>query len=321
MNSMLEVQVAYYTLIAQIEQLKIARQSLQRAEVLMRNNEVRVRAGAMAPIELKVAQAEVATQRETVVVAENNVRNAERDLKRLLNVERLSIVGDTALVPVDFPKFEAKGIDEAYCLETALGKRPDFLAKKEELERQKVDVKFTRNGLYPQVDVIGSIQLNGLGGAFSDDLERLFSWEYPGVFVGLQMTIPLDGNRAAKASHAKAQLRAAQLLREMKRVELQIVTQVRNSVSNVSTNAQRIETTRVARELRQERLDSAEKLLEVGRITSFEVVTAQEDLAKAQLAELNSTIDYARSLATLSQQMGTILDELRIEVEEPPILR
>ena len=66
---------------------------------------------------------------------------------------------------------------------------------------------------------------------------------------------------------------------------------------------------------------AAEKQLEVGRITSFEVVTAQEDLAGAQLREINAITDYTISLAVLSRLMATILDEMGVQVEEAPILR
>jgi outer membrane protein TolC len=318
---MLDVQSAYWTLVLRIEELKIARQSLQRAEILMRNNEVRVRAGAMAPIELKVAQAEVATQQESVIVAENKVRIAEREMKRLMNVEKLSIMADTALVPTNYPRFDRKVIDEAYCIESALQKRPDFLQTKTDLETLKIDIKFTRNGLYPQVDFIGSINFNGLQSTLTRDNDMIFDGNMYDALLGVQLTVPLNGNRVAKAKHAAAQLRAARSLRELKRLELQIVTEVRNTVSTVETNSKRVDTTRVARELRQERLDAAEKQLEVGRITSFEVVTAQEDLAKAQGAEILAIIDYVVSLATLSRQMATILDELGLEVEESPILR
>lgn len=321
MDSMLEIQRAYWTLVLRIEELKIARQSLQRAEILRRNNEVRVRAGAMAPIELKVAEAEVATQQEGVIIAENNVRIAERELKRLMNVERLSVMTDTALVPTEYPKYDFKPIDEAYCIETALQKRPDFAQLKTDLENRKIDIKYTRNGLYPQVDFIGSIKFNGLGPSLHYDNDMIFDGGFYDAVLGLQVTVPLGGNRAAKARYAAAQLTAARLLRELKRLELQIITDVRNTVSAVETNAKRVDTTRVARELRQERLDAAEKQLEVGRITSFEVVTAQEDLARAQGAEILAIIDYTVSLAVLSRQMATILDEMGVIVEDSPILR
>ncbi len=321
MDTMLDIQRSYWTLVLRIEELKIARQSLQRAEILMRNNEVRVRAGAMAPIELKVAQAEVATQQEGVIVAENNVRVSERELKRLMNVEKLTVMADTALVPSEYPRFDRKPIDEAYCIETALQKRPDHEQVKTDLENRKIDVKFTRNGLYPVLDLVTSVNLNGLNKDFETSNDTLSGLQYYDAFLGVEMTMPLGGNRQAKARYAAAQLTAARLLRELKRLELQIITDVRNTVSAVETNAKRVDTTRVARELRQERLDAAEKQLEVGRITSFEVVTAQEDLARAQGAEILAIIDYVVSLATLSRQIATILDEMGLLVEPPAILR
>ena len=312
---------SYWNLVLRREELSIIRASLQRAEILMRNNEVRVRAGAMAPIELKVAQAEVAAQQENVIISENNVRNAERLLKQFMNVEKLSIMKDTGLIPKDFPRLERKVIDEAYCIETALRRDPDYEQVKIDLENAKIDVKYTRNGLWPQVDFIGSINLNGLQSTLRRDNDMMFDGNFYDLFLGLQLTVPLNGNRAAKARNAAAQLSAAQLLRSLKSRELQIVKDIRDTVSTVETNAKRVDTTRVARELRQERLDAAEKQLEVGRITSFEVVTAQEDLAGAQLREINAITDYTISLAVLSRLMATILDEMGVQVEEAPILR
>lgn len=200
-------------------------------------------------------------------------------------------------------------------------KRPDFLHKKTDLENQKISIKVTRNGLYPQVDLIASFNYNGLQQKFSQMDTMIGEGQFYDSFIGVQISVPLDGNRAAKAAHAIAQYTAAQLLRDLKRTELTIVTTIRNDVAGVETNAKQVDTTRVARELRQERLDAAEKQLEVGRITSFEVVTAQEDLATAQGNEITAIINYVVSLATLSHDMATILDELGLEVEEAPILR
>ena len=51
-------------------------------------------------------------------------------------------------------------------------------------------------------------------------------------------------------------------------------------------NAKRIETTRAARELAEQRLDAEQKRFEVGMSTSFLVIQAQRDLAQAKTNEL-----------------------------------
>jgi outer membrane protein TolC len=165
------------------------------------------------------------------------------------------------------------------------------------------------------------LTLNSTGTGFFHDNQLLFSGNFYNDFLGLQMTMPLGGNRAAKARYTQAQLTAAQLLRQVKLLELQIVTDVRKKISDVRTNAERVQAARVARELNEERVDAAIKMLQVGRKTTLDVLTTQRDLANAQGVEISTIIDYANSLATLSRFMGTLFDELGIQTEEPPILR
>src|SRR5437660_5162012 len=61
-------------------------------------------------------------------------------------------------------------------------------------------------------------------------------------------------------------------------------------------NAKRIETTRAARELAEQRLDSERKRFDVGMSTSFLVIQAQRDLAQARSNELNAVLAYDLSL-------------------------
>ena len=61
-------------------------------------------------------------------------------------------------------------------------------------------------------------------------------------------------------------------------------------------NRQRIETTRLARELSEQRLDAEQKRFEVGMSTNFNVIQAQRDLAVARNSELQSQLDYQQAL-------------------------
>ena len=61
-------------------------------------------------------------------------------------------------------------------------------------------------------------------------------------------------------------------------------------------NAKRIETTRAARELADQRLDAERKRFDVGMSTSFLVIQAQRDLAQAKTNELSAVLAYDLSL-------------------------
>lgn len=71
-------------------------------------------------------------------------------------------------------------------------------------------------------------------------------------------------------------------------------------------NARRIETTRAARELADQRLDAERKRFDVGMSTSFLVIQAQRDFAQAQTNELASVLAYDLALVDFEalQQAG-----------------
>ena len=71
-------------------------------------------------------------------------------------------------------------------------------------------------------------------------------------------------------------------------------------------NAKRIDTTRAARELAEQRLDAERKRFEVGMSTSFLVIQAQRDLAQAKTNELGAVLAYDLALVDFEalQQAG-----------------
>ena len=57
---------------------------------------------------------------------------------------------------------------------------------------------------------------------------------------------------------------------------------VRDAARQVNTNLKRVEATRKARELAEQRLEADEKRFAVGLATTFQLLQAQRDLARAQ---------------------------------------
>ena len=53
----------------------------------------------------------------------------------------------------------------------------------------------------------------------------------------------------------------------------------------------------------------------VGKATTFEVLTYQNNLTTARSAEIRALANYNEALATLAQQEGTILEQYNIDLE------
>ncbi len=71
---------------------------------------------------------------------------------------------------------------------------------------------------------------------------------------------------------------------------------MRDAARSVQTNQKRVDSTRVACEPAERRLDAAEKKFAADIETSFFVFQAQRDLAQARTAEVRAVSDYNKSL-------------------------
>ena len=139
--------------------------------------------------------------------------------------------------------------------------------------------------------------------SFGSVLGQLFTSDYPTWAVGLTFSYPL-GKSAAEANLARARLERDQAATALRSLEFAAVRQIRDAASRVEQNQQRIETTKLARELAEQRLDAEQKRFEVGMSTSFLVIQAQRDLAVARNNELQALLDY--QLAVVAFQTAQI---------------
>ncbi len=104
------------------------------------------------------------------------------------------------------------------------------------------------------------------------------------------------------------------LLWAIKELEKNIVVEVREAHRQIKTDIKRVQATRVARKLAEEKLNAEEKKFKVGLSTSFNVLEFQEDLAEKQSNEIKAVIDYNKSLNRLNQVMARTLEEHDIKL-------
>lgn len=331
MDTVRDVEFAYWDLVFAIRDLEVARDSLGLAEDLLRNNRIQVEVGTMAPIDVLEAEAEVAAREETVILAEEQIRITEDILKRLINDPESPEFWEVSYVPTDQPTIEEIEVDIDESVRIALERRPILEQSRVELDTRTYDVRFAKNQLMPRVDVVGSVAFNGIGGTqlerqgfageptriipggYGDAVDQIFSGDFRDWSIGLNVSYPL-GNSQAQARHARAQVAARQQQALIDSNELSIAQEVRQAARAVETNRKRIDATRVARELAARRLEAEEKKFEVGMSTSFLIVQAQRDLSQAAANELRALIDYVKAIAAFERAKGTILERSNIGV-------
>ena len=310
-----ETENIYWDLVFSIEDLKVKETSLQRARDLEKQVKAQVDVGTLAELEILQAKSNVASREERLLNAQNLIDDNGDNLKSILNFSFDSEEGLKEIIPADSPVFEPgaeNSLEEA--LKTALIHRPDLLAKKMELENRNIEAKYNENQTLPTLDLVGSLGLNGLSGdsstkngSYDSALSEAFSTDFRLWQFGINLSYPL-GNRAAKSKLAIKRLEVAQLLLNIKDLEKTIVVEVREAHRQIKTDIKRVQATRVARKLAEEKLNAEEKKFKVGLSTSFNVLEFQEDLAEEQSNEIKALIDYNKSLNRLNQVMARTLE-------------
>jgi HAE1 family hydrophobic/amphiphilic exporter-1 len=203
-------------------------------------------------------------------------------------------------------------------IQNALEKRTDVVAARRNLEKADIQVDFARSQVLPQVDLVASYGSTGVGGTqitrqgfggpiigtipggYGDAAGDAFGIANPTWTIRVNLTYPIM-NRQAAALSAQARISKDQALVSFQRLELQVAQEVRVAARAVDTNAKRIETTRAARVLQEQRLDAEEKKFAAGMSTNFLVTQAQRDLADARVAEIQAIADYSKSVVTLQR--------------------
>jgi outer membrane protein TolC len=308
------VKNAYWDLKAAIANLDVQRQSLDLARRTLEDNRARVALGAMAPLDIVEAEAEVARNEEAMIVAESTIRGAEDRLRTLVFHPATPGFWSMVLEPIDAPQMDGRTIDVEAALRNALARRTDLKSAHLSLDNVDEQLKFNRNQVMPQVNVQIDYGTTGLGGTqFIRDqgfpgpilgeairpigsvIGDVFRLTYPTWAVGLVLSYPL-GRSTAEASYARSQLQENQGELRIKALELQVGMQIRDAGRQVNTNAKRIEATRASRVLSERRLDAEQQKFAVGLSTSFLVFQAQRDFVTARVNELRAILDYNRSL-------------------------
>ncbi len=308
-----QVKDYYYQLIYYIDALGAAQKSLQLAQRLLEENEIRVKVGTMAPLDVVQAQSEVASREESVILAENALYNAEDNLKRQIFPENDPAMWHTRVIPTDRPTAEPTPVDVDAAIKNALENRTDVVAARKGLERNDLALQYYRNQILPDVNLFGNYGGSGAGGTqlireslggpvistipggYGDSVSEVFGRDYPTWQIGVNLAYSIP-NRGAKAAQASARISKEQALASFRRLEMAVAAEVRTAARGVESGFKRVQSTKAARILQAQRLDAEEKKFAAGMSTNFLVTQAQRDLATAEVAELQAIADYRRSV-------------------------
>ena len=310
-DTVTNVVIAYSNLQLAHDVLDAARRSRDAASSLLKANEREYEVGSISQSDVTTARFNVASQEESILVAERSVRDRQNQLRELIGDDVfLEDEPLFALVPMQVPDV---AVDLRADLARALALRPDYMEARLGIAKNRVVEAAARNGLLPEVDFTGGYGYNGLAYTFPASRQMVQDRMTPSSSAGLSVTIPMT------FAVGRGKLRAARLQREqseedLKRLEADIAVNVANAAGQIETTRKRVVADRAAYALAKLALEAEEKKKLVGTSTTLAVVQQQQFVSTQEINVSFALANERQAVANFDQQLGTTLDRFHINL-------
>jgi outer membrane protein TolC len=325
------VEQAYWDLTYALRNLQVQLDTLKQAREQLESNQRMVAKGALAPIEIVAAQAQMSTFEQAVYLAQETVTRTENTLKTLLLADRTSPEWPRPLMPVTPVEQTVPQIGLEVASAEAIKNRPEIAQLETSAEINKIDLSFYRNQKKPQIDIVSSFTSAGLAGArnpispgmpppslvggYVDSLGRLLSLSFPTYRAGLQVSFPLR-SRTARANFGRTLVEGDRIANQRAQAELAIEAEVRNALQALRSAEGRLAAATEARVAAEELYASEQRQFRSGTSTFYLVLQRQTELAAARGRELQARTDLNKAISEFNRAIGRTLTVNNVTVSK-----
>jgi outer membrane protein len=229
-------------------------------------------------------------EKQRLIVAETQSMTYLYTLAQLLNIDP-----QTTIELADAMEFfEVPDAEEPEALQRAYEARPemqDLNARIRATERQKQASKASR---------LPSVYADGF-------------WAYQGLSIGnsipvyeyrVHLSLPLFTGGRTGAEIAKADLQKNELMQEKMELRNRIALEVKIARAALDSARSELDVANLGLELAGEEIDQARDRFEAGVTNNIEVITAQDELARANDNQINALYRYNQARADMAHASG-----------------
>jgi len=312
-TSVTAVANAYYELIYAQQNVQVQQEALELAQTQLDQDKQRVQIGTLAILSEQQDESQVAQNQANLIAAQSTLDTDQNTLKNLLT-DDYAQWHSTDIQPTETLMAPAETFDLQESWSKGMTDRPDLLQAKLNIEQEGIQLKYYRNQLLPELDLTGSYGFNGASREFNGTFGQLGQGNAPFYSYGAQLSVPL-GNLGPRNQYKATKATLQQIDLQFKQLEQNILVEIDNAVKQAESAYQSVQATRQARIYAEAALDAEQKTYAVGKATTFEVLTYQNNLTTARGQEIRALANYEEALANLAEQQGSTLEHYNINLE------
>jgi outer membrane protein TolC len=284
----------YYTVLLARKQLEVAEQSMKTAQAILDRSKDRVESGVVVESDYLSAQVRLATRKQELIRAPNNVALARAQLSTSMGIS-----AETEFDPVealeerDLPAVTLEELEKQ-----AVDKRPDLNRIRSEEAAQQQSVSIAKSSFGPRV--------NAFGGWEADNPTLLAGGGGNSWLAGIEVQFDLfeGGAKRAHLSHERAVEEKVSAVKEMATDAIRL--EVRRAYYDLDAARQQVDVARATIAEAQESLRINKDRYDSGLSTITDLLAAEEAARRSQTDYWEALYRYHTGYANLELATGTL---------------
>jgi outer membrane protein len=238
------------------------------------------------------ANVELQNERQNLIDAETLTHTTKYGLAELLDLPREQDVEVTDQLDFyDLPKLEKETL-----LNQALATRPEIRSLNSQQRIAHLSVDSVDEQRLPQLDFSGFWLYQG----------SRFNNGIPAYTYEVSLQFPIFTGGRIHAEEARAKLEEQHVAEIRRQVEARIVDEVKSAFDQLTAARNSVDVANLGLQLAQEEVAQAQRRFQAGVTTNIEVITAQDELARASDNQIGALYQFNLSRAALARATGTI---------------
>jgi len=248
--------------------------------------------GVGLSIDATRANVELQNEKQNLIDAETQTRTTRYALAEILDLPREQELEVTD--HLDF--YDLPALEREALLDLALTARPEIRSLNSQTRVARLSTDAAREQRLPQLAFSGFWYYQGAH--FNDGI--------PAYTYELSLDLPLFTGGRIRAEQARAKLEEARIEQNRHALQARIVREVKTAFDELTAARTAVDVANLGYKLAQDEVAQAQRRFTAGVTTNIEVITAQDELARASDSQIDALYRFNLSRALLAQATGQI---------------
>ncbi|MFZ0395716.1 MAG: TolC family protein, partial [Terracidiphilus sp.] len=333
-----QVEDIYWDLVNAYQDEQVKERSLSFAQKTLSDDQKQLELKAIPAMQEMTDESAVATAEGDLTISRATLRLSELQIKNAITKTDDPLIDEMPVIPLDTKGAAdpnaTKSIDDL--ITEAEKNRPDVAEDQLAMEVAQANLKGIRSELLPNLNAYGLYRGAGIAGpkdpsctvylsaaecatvlptGFGGMLEDTFNYSSPEYQFGMTLSINLR-NRQAKADQFRAGLDYRQKQISYEEQKKNIRFDVRNSQFQLQQGQARVDAAQKAEDLAQRTFDISKQEQQLGAMSSYQTLQAQNALALAESTLVAAQTAYEKDKVDIDRATGETLERMGVSIDD-----